>query len=184
MRINTKWHKSSKERSTKDLASVVALNGWKYSTECLINMENEGFETYSNAHRLHIVGELIIFLIQVADRLVYTQMNDEQRQKFVTALAVKLADDYADNKRDYVGIGNHKEMFITILNKRIEEYSELSFNSKSGEAQLDFLRHLANQIVKVIGDKNKQWVGQYIMEIGAPNLISQVKKTLNKTIIN
>ncbi len=164
--------RKKKERTLEEIASSLSLINWKIATKSVLELENKGYQTDSNAHRLQIIGEFLVFLIQVADRLAYEQLDDEKRQRFVTALALRMADIFADNQHDVLGEGEHRKAFIDLLNQRAEDYAELSFHN--GEAGFDFLRYFGEQVAAVMKEKN--FVSQQVMGIDGPEAIKTFKK--------
>ncbi|EDN66478.1 conserved hypothetical protein [Beggiatoa sp. PS] len=174
MRIKSRWNKRAKEQSLEEIAKAVAFINWRIATNSLLELENKGYQTHSNAHRLQILGEFLAFLLQVVDRLVYGKMEDEERQAFITTLALSMADNFADNQRDMLGEGEYKKPFIDLLNQRSEDFAELSF--KDGEAGFDFLRYFGEQVATVMEEKH--FISQQIMDIEGPNAIKTLKKGL------
>ncbi len=180
VRVKTRWHKD-KSRSVDEVAGALAFNIWKIGMQALLELENEGFMTYSNEHRLQVQAEFLAFMLQASDRLVYARLEQEARAEFVTALALHLARAFADNKRELLGAGDYQGPFIEHLNRRIEEYSELGFSGE--EPHMDFLRHFGDCVREIIGDsQNKYWVNQYVIEIAAPQAMKTLKKTLNNLL--
>ncbi len=172
MRINTRWNKRAKKQSLENIAGAVGFISWKIATNGVLELENKGYQTESNAHRLQIIGEFLAFLLQTADRLVYDLLSDEERQRFITALALHMADTFADNQRDALGEGEHRKAFIDLLNQRAEDYAELSF--RNGEAGFDFLRYFGEQVAAVMTEKH--FVSQQVMDIEGPEAIKTLKK--------
>ncbi len=174
MRIKSRWNKRAKEQSLEQIAGALGFICWRIATNALLELENKGYHTESNAHRLQIIGEFLAFLLQVADRLVYEELDDEERQRFITALALHLAKTFADNQHDMLGEGEHRKEFIDLLNQRAEDYSELSFRNQ--EAGFDFLRYFSEQVAAVMDDKH--FVSQQVMDIDGPEAIKTVKRGL------
>ncbi|MDM8569327.1 hypothetical protein QUF50_07450 [Thiotrichales bacterium HSG1] len=174
MRIKTKWNKRAKPQSIEDIAKAVGFISWQIATNSLLELENNGYENSTQTQRLQIVREFLIFLLQVADRLVYKQLDTEQRQRFITTLAIHVADTLTDN---YTDIGNLEDssVFINLLNQRAEDYSELSFNN--GEAGFDFLRYFGEQIAIIM--QNDHFVSQQIVDIEGPDAIEKLHKGID-----
>jgi hypothetical protein len=176
-RLQSKWHKE-KQRPPAEIAGALGFIIWKISTNVLLELENQGFMTYSNDHRLQVMAEILAFMVQCTDRLVYGQMTEDERQIFIVALANHLTQSFAENKTDLFGKGDYKTSFIQFLNRRADEYAELTFIEK--QPQIDFLRHFGKTVSAVIGDNsNRHWVEQFIMEIQAPDALTSMKKTLH-----
>ncbi len=88
MRIKSRWNKRAQEQSIEDIAGALGFISWKIATNGVLELENKGYQTDSNAHRLQIIREFLAFLLQVADRLAYEQLDEEERQRFIIALAL------------------------------------------------------------------------------------------------
>ncbi|RKZ71685.1 MAG: hypothetical protein DRQ57_18330 [Gammaproteobacteria bacterium] len=176
MRINSRWSKQDKERTLEDIANALSFINWKIATNGVLELENKGYQTDSNAHRLQIIGEFFAFLLQVADRLVYEKLEVEERQRFITALASRMVDIFIDNQGDTLGESKHRQTFIDLLNQRAEDYAELSF--RNGEAGFDFLRYFGEQVAACMTEKH--FVSQQVMDVEGPNAIQLFKKSMTE----
>lgn len=178
MRVKSRWNPQAKEQSLEEIAKALAFISWQIATNGVLNIENQGFQTQSNAHRLQIIGEFLAFLLQVADRLVYQNLAEEQREPFITALALRLATIYADNQRDVLGTTkqDYRKTFIDLLNQRAADYSSFSF--RHGEAGFDFLRYFGERVETLMDEK--RWISQQISDVEGPQAI----KTLTKGLQN
>lgn len=174
MHIKNRWGKQAREQSLEDIASALSFISWKIASHGVVEIENQGFTTESQAHRLEIIGEFLAFLLQVADRLSYEQMTVEERHSFVTALALQMAKTYADNQRDLRGAGEHQKVFIDLLNQRATDYADLSF--REGNAGFDFLRYFGEKIAIVMHEE--RWISEYIVDVRAPDAIKDFKRSL------
>ena len=175
LRIQSTWHKE-KHRPPEEIAGALGFIIWKIGTNSLIELENQGFMTYSTDHRLAVMAEVVAFMLPVTDRLVYGKLSEEDRQIFVIALAKHLANSMAENKTELFGAADYVTPFLEFLNKRSNEYAELTFVD---EPQVDFLRHFGKSVSAVIGDDHsRQWVEQFIMEVQTPESLTTMKKSL------
>ncbi len=172
MRIKSRWNKRAKQQTLEDIAGALGFISWNIATHGVLELENKGYKTESNAHRLQIIQEFLIFLIQVADRLAYQKMEDEKRQRFIIALAMHIADTFADNQRDILGEGEHRKAFIDLLNQKAEDYAEFTFHDD--EAGFDFLRYFGEQVATIMEEKH--FVSQQIMDVEGPAAIKTFKK--------
>ena len=107
VRIRSRWNARGKARSLEENAGALAFIEWRIAQTTLLNLENEGFQTDTQAQRLDVLEELCAFLIHVTDRLVHGQMDDQERERFIVALALKTADTYHDNRVDAEDLGRH-----------------------------------------------------------------------------
>jgi hypothetical protein len=175
VRIKTRWNDTKKERSLEEIAGALAFIEWRIAGQALLNLENEGFQTDTQQQRLEVLQELCAFLIHVTDRLVHASMADEERQRFIVALALKIADTYHDNRVDFAGRGHDfRQPFIELLNKRMADYAEFRFDD--GAPGYAFSRYLGECVTNSMGPKDRKWISDQVMEIEVPSML----KTLNK----
>jgi hypothetical protein len=175
MRIKTRWNKQAKEQSLENIAGALNMVSWKIATQSVLELENQGYQTNSNAHRLQIIGEFLAFLLQVADRLAYQQLTEEERQGLITTLASGMTNTFVDNQRDVLGQGEYRQQFIQFLNQRAEDYAELSFHHN--EAGFDFLRYFGEQVATIM-EEDKHFVSQQIMSVAGPQAITTFKQAM------
>jgi hypothetical protein len=126
-----------------------------------------------------ITGEMLIFLIQVTDRLAYDAMEEEDRQRFITAVALRAAGIVDDNMREMAGPGDYREGFIGKLNERGEAYSEFGF--AGGEPSYPFMRYLGKCMEELMGGENK-WVQDHVMEIEAPAALKTLRRAFKNLL--
>ncbi len=186
VRLHTRWHDKDRSRSLPELAATAAFHAWKIAADALLNLENEGFATASNAHRLQVLAEFLAFLLQSADRLMYErEAEEEARQTFVHAMALSLADSFAHNGNDLLGPGEHRTEFIALLNARAEEYAQTQF--AQGEAGIDFLRVLGNYVADALAASPSahapantlHWAAQHVMELEGPQCVKSLRKSMD-----
>ena len=175
MRIKTRWNDRKKQRSLEEIAGALAFTEWRIAGKALLNLENEGFQTDTQKQRLDVLQELCAFLIHVTDRLVHGAMDEEARQRFVVALALKVADTYHDNRVDIEGRGeDFRQPFIDVLNQRMADYAEFRF--EDGAPGYALTRYLGERVTDSMGPKDRKWISDQVMEIEVPAML----KTLNK----
>ncbi|MCK5876599.1 MAG: hypothetical protein KAG43_03100 [Candidatus Marithrix sp.] len=174
MRIKSKWNERAKPQSIEDIAKAVGFISWQIATNSLLELETNGYESDDQNQRLKIIREFLIFLLQIADRLVYERLDAEQRQCFITTLVIHVADTLVDNQKD-IGNSESRDIFINLFNQRAENYSELSFNN--GEAGFDFLRYFGEQIATII--QNNRFISQQVIEIEGPDAIDKLQKGMS-----
>ncbi len=177
VRIRSRWNDKGRARSLEELAGALAFIQWRIAGATLLNLENEGFQTDTQQQRLDVLEELCAFLIHVSDRLVHAQMSDEERQRFIVALALKTADTYHDNRVDAEGRGeNFRQPFIDKLNRRMAEYAEFRF--QDGEPGYAFKRYLGECVTNTMGARDRKWISDQVMEIEIPEMLKTLKKGL------
>ncbi len=177
MRIRSHWNKKGKARTIEETAGALAFIEWRIAAQTLLNLENEGFQTDTQRQRLDVLQELSAFLIHVTDRLVHGDLDEDQRQQFIVALAVKMADTYHDNRVDAEGRGqDFRPGFIDILNQRLANYAECSFND--GKPGYEFKRYLGECVTNTMGDRDRKWISDQVMDIEVPEMLKTLKKGL------
>lgn len=176
MRIKSKWHKN-KQKSTEEIAGALGFIIWRIASTTVNKMYNEGFNFSSNRQLLDVIGEFIAFLIQVADREAYERLSEEERQRFIMALASHLITTMVDNLQEELGEGDYKAAFIDTLNQRLEAYSE--FNYSDGMPSYPFLRYLGTCVDAVMGGEENKWVIEQVIEVEAPDVLKTFKKGFN-----
>jgi hypothetical protein len=175
MRIKTRWNKRAKEQSLENIASALNMTSWKIATQSVVELENKGYQTKSQAQRLQIIGEFLAFLLQVADRFAYQQLAEADRQLLITRLALGMTDTFVDNQRDLFGLGEYRNQFVQLLNQRAEDYAELSFHHD--EAGFDFLRYFGEQVAAIF-EEDKHFVSQQILDVEGPLAIQTFQQAM------
>jgi hypothetical protein len=168
LRLRSRWKQDGRERSLEDLASVGASNAWRAACNAVLNLENEGFETNSRAQRLDIIEEFAAFLLLVADRMVYGRYSDEERSRFITAMALRLADLVDENRSDAQGPADYRGPFIDKLNERTGLYAECSYSDAEGPG-FSMLCALGDRVTDVLGETNRKWAQDQVVAIDGPD---------------
>jgi len=171
VRIRSHWNKKGKARTIEETAGALAFIEWRIAAQTLLNLENEGFQTDTQRQRLDVLQ------VHVTDRLVHGDLEEDQRQQFIVALAVKMADTYHDNRVDAEGRGqDFRPGFIDILNQRLANYAECSFND--GKPGYEFKRYLGECVTNTMGDRDRKWISDQVMDIEVPEMLKTLKKGL------
>ncbi len=178
LRVNNKWSNKNKVRSVEDTGSVLSFNLWKVGGENILHLENEGFQTDTYNQRLDVIAELSAFYIHVIDRMLSAKdYTTEKRQALITALALNLAKTMHDNRRDYSENKDkdYQGMFIHLLNERMTEYANFSFD---GELDPGFQvkRRVGEYVRDVMGEKDNKWIPDQIIEIEIPDAMKAIKR--------
>ncbi len=179
IRVNTRW-RSKGPKSLADRASVVGVTIWRVAHEVGRHMEKEEFRISSDAQYTALLTELIAFLLQITDRIVYGQLNEQDRATFMNALGQHLAKTMDSNLADFLGPGDHVGPFIATLNERARDYAEFEFGD--GGPGYGFLRYLGEKAAEVMAVTDNRWVIEHIMEIEAPEAIKTVKRVIGEVL--
>jgi len=179
IRMHTKWNSGS-SKTIEDRAGVVGFNIWKIAKETWIRMEREGFLAGEDKQLAAVITEMIAFLVQVSDRLVYGQISEEERTRFVNALGKHLAHTMQTNMLDMFGPGDHASSFIRTLNARAADYAEFDFVNYY--PSYGFLRYLGEKISEAMAATDNKWVIEQVIEIEAPEAMKPIKKLVGEVL--
>ncbi len=183
MRIKSRWHKSDQPKSMPQIASAMAFIVWRVAQNALKRMRNEQYDIDPGPQYFAFLGELLIFLIQIADRIAYQRLDAAQRREFTTALAFRVAEILDDNQSELLGspqAGSYQGRFIALLNELASDYAGFEYT----DAGPDFacLRYLGNRVMETMVQKDRPWVIDQIMEIEAPEAIATVQKGMHNLL--
>ena len=176
-RLKAKWNQKNRERTPEDIASAVSSNIWLLAADGCLNLENEGFETNSQSQRLDIISEFLAFSLHLVDRMTYGELEEEERVRFINALGICLANLLYENRLDANGPGDHRGAFIELLNARMDEYSECSYDQESGPG-FSLKRIFGNQVMAVMGEKDRKWIPDYVIDMEAPKVVKGLNRVM------
>lgn len=179
-RIRTKFHNKQKSQSVETIAGVMGMNIWKLAAGTANKMYNDGFNFKSNSQLIDVIGECIIFLLQLADRIAYDELSAEQRGRFTQALAAHLIHTMVENQVVELGAGDYQGAFVEKLNQRLDGYSE--FNVVQGNPSYQMLRYFATSVDAVMGGEDNKWVLETVIEVEAPAVIKPLKEGMAKLL--
>jgi hypothetical protein len=176
VRIKSKWNLKDRERTLAETGGAMAFILWRIAQQGVLNLENEGFQTDTNSQRLDVMGEFLGFLVHVADRMTAARLEQDERQEFITSLAMHLANNMQENRTDAEGKGEYREPLVNLLNERAADYSEFSFSDN--EPGYAFRRCFGDCVRAVMGEKDKQWITDQVMDIEAPAALIPLNKAV------
>jgi hypothetical protein len=143
-------------------------------------MGKEGFQFSRPEQIAATFTELLAFLIQVSDRLVYGKLSEEDRTRFITALGKQLAQTMEANQAEVFGPGDHVTPFINTLNARFQDYAEFDYTSAG--PSYHFLRYLGEKVSQALAPGDNRWVVEHVMEIEAPEALKLVKRLVHEVL--
>jgi len=163
LRIKSHWWHEKPARSVPEIAGALAFIAWRLAVEKAINLHCERFVYEDDRQRLAVIQEYLVFLIQIADRLAYDSMSEDDRWSLITTLVAKVIEHVQDNGRDLFGPGDYGHPFITLLNRRSDEYARLHCDDEG--PSYPFLRHLGYEIQCVMSKREEnRWVIDQVMD--------------------
>ena len=158
-----------------ELASVIAMLGWKLSQEAIRRMRAAQFDIDIGRQYFDFVCEYLAFLLHAADRLAHRALAADQRVAFTTALALKLAEVVEDNRDMLMAEpepGRCRSHFIDLANLRGADYADFAYDEKEGP-DFGFRRFFGSRLLEIVPEKDHSWVIDQIMEIEAPEAIKR-----------
>lgn len=191
IRIKRHWFQEARFRPPDEQASVVAVAIWKSATHGLQRLRKAKFSVDVGDPFIHVLGEFVVFLTTVADRLAYLHgpvaIDDESsgdgasgnwRQQFTTAMAMRLANIYQENLDQLMGpsadVDGHATAFVDLLNRRMAEYADFDYGVIGPD--FAFLRYFGHCIEQTMTDPDdRRWVLDQIMNSQAPEAIESVE---------
>jgi hypothetical protein len=179
-RIRTKFHNKQKSQSVETIAGAMGMNIWKLASGTANKMYSDGFNFKNNAQLLDVIGEFVVFLLQLADRIAYDQLPAEGRGRFTQALAAHLIQTMVDNQIEELGAGDYQGPFVEKLNQRLDNYSE--FDAVGGNPSYQMLRYFATSVDAVMGGEDNKWVLETVIEVEAPAMIKPLKEGMEKLL--
>jgi hypothetical protein len=179
-RIRTKFHNKSKPKSVETIAGAMGMNIWKLASGSANKMYSDGFNFKNNSQLLDVVGEFGIFLVQLADRIAYEELSQEERIRFTQALAGHLIQTMIDNQVEELGPGDYQAAFVEKLNERLDGYSE--FGMVDGNPSYQMLRYFGTSVDAVMGGEDNKWVIETVIEVESPAVIKPLKEGMAKLL--
>ena len=180
IRIRSSFHKAGRERTLTELASVIAMLGWKLSQDAIRRMREAQFDIDIGRQYFDFVCEYLAFLLHAADRIAYRSLTADRRREFTTALALRLAEAVEDNRDMLIADaepGRCRRHFIELANLRGGEYADFTYDAKEGP-DFGFRRFFGSRLLEIVPEKDHAWVIDQIMEIEAPEAVKALERTL------
>jgi len=177
VRVKSKWNLSDRERSLSETGGALAFILWRIAQQGTLNLENEGFQTDTNAQRLDIITEFLAFLLHLVDRMTAGRFTLAQRQEFISSTARSLADTMQENRTDAQGKGEYRQPLIDRLNERAGDYAGFAFSDN--EPGFAFRRYFGENVRAVMGERDNKWITDQVMDIEVPEALKPLKKALS-----
>lgn len=177
MRVKSKWNVKDKTHTVEEIGAALAFIAWRIAQNSVLDLENNDFQTDTQQQRIDIIAEYLAFTIHMIDRMTIDKFDDDQRMRFMTELAQKSAKNYYDNMKEFAGPGEYRQQFIDLLNRRIEDYAEFKYDDTDGPS-FPMRRFFGNLIAERMGEKNKRWVADQIIDVEVPNLMDELNKAV------
>jgi hypothetical protein len=179
IRVKTIWFKKDGERSPEEIAGAVATTVWRVADKAVDNLGRENYDIITPARGFKLIAEFVAFLVHYCDRMAYAELTPERRTAVLQAMSTRLGEVMEENIISVVGPDasrNFKAEFIDFLNRRFNDYAEFEFPDEE-KASFPALRFLGLQIREEMGDNDKTWIMDQIMDIEMPEMMGTVRKS-------
>ncbi len=179
VKVRTIWFKKDGERTADEIASAVASTTWRVADKAVDNLGRENYDIITPARGFKLIAEFVAFLAHYCDRMAYATLSPERRITVLQAVSNRLGEVMQENIIEMVGTDatrNYKAEFIDFLNRRFNDYAEFEFPDDE-KASFPALRFLSLQIREEMGDDDKTWIMDQIMDIEMPEMMGTVRKS-------
>lgn len=180
MRIKSHWHKTDKPKEIKEVAGAMAFIIWRVAQNTLKRLREDKFEIEAGPRYFAVTAEFLIFLIQIADRIAYLQLDGAARAEFTPALALRVAETLEENLL-HLGDGaegqDYRRQFISLLNERAADYADFGYTESGPDYA--FRRYLGTCIMEFMGQRDKPWIMDQVIEIETPEAVATVQKGMH-----
>jgi hypothetical protein len=178
IRVKSNWFKGDRHKTPQEIAVALAYTLWRISDNTLKNVRKADFDIAIGNQYFAFLSEFLIFLVQVADRIVYLQLNEQDRYDFTSALVNRIAEHQAENQTEWLGgsLREYKNNFVDRLNQRAGEYADFPYSGV--EESFSFVLYLGQCMREVMDEKDKTWVVDQIMAIEVPEAVSMLEKAM------
>jgi hypothetical protein len=178
IRVKSSWFKGDRKKTPQEIAGALAFIIWRISDNTLKNVRKADFDIAIGDQYFAFLSEFLIFLVMIADRIVYTQLSVEDRNEFTGALANRVAEHMGENQSEWLGksVREYKDVFIAQLNQRAGEYADYHYTGV--ETSFSFILYLGQCMREVMDEKDKTWVVDQIMAIEVPEAVAMLEKAM------
>ncbi len=181
-RTKSKWFARDKPRDATSIASAVAFTSWRLTLETIKRMRSARFTIDADARYFAFVREFLVFLIQLADRMVAPRCDLATRTEFLTVLCHRLGDLLGENQADLLG-GDAvaiRRAFIDLVNARAEDYATFGFDENGPD--FAFSRYCAHQLLAEADDADRAWLVDQIVSIEAPAAVDTLRPLVENLV--
>lgn len=184
IRVKSNWFKGDRKKTPQEIAGALAFTIWRISDNTLKNVRKADFDIAIGDQYFAFLTEFLIFLVQVADRIVYTQLSEQDRFDFTSTLVNRVAEHLAENQGEWLGgsVREYKDSFVDHLNQRAGEYAD--FHYTGVETSFSFILYLGQCMRGVMDEKDKTWVVDQIMAIEVPEAVAMLEKAMTQLFGN
>lgn len=181
IRIKSQWFRDGPAKTPQQNASAMAFITWRVTQNMLKQMRSASFDIEIGAQYFGFTREVLVFLIQVIDRLAHERMDATMRTEFMTALVLRVAEILQENEDRLMGAPapgqpSHYDRFVDLFNELADHYAEFGFDGT--DPDFAFVRYLGHRIEAIMSQKDQRWVVDQVMASEVPDALEMVKRGL------
>lgn len=181
IRIKSQWFRDGPAKTPQQNASAIAFITWRVTQNMLKQMRSASFDIEIGAQYFAFTCEVLVFLIQVIDRLASERMDAPLRSEFMTALVLRVAEILQENEDRLmgsppVGQASHYDRFVDLFNELADHYADFGFDANGPD--FAFVRYLGHRIEALMAQKDQRWVVDQVMASEVPDALDMIKRGL------
>lgn len=181
IRIKSQWFSGGATKTPQQTASAMAFITWRVAQNVLKQMRSASFDIEIGAQYFAFTHEVLVFLIQVLDRMADERMDAAQRAEFMTALVQRVAEILQENEDGLMGVppagqASHYAQFIDLFNELADHYADFGFDAQGPD--FAFVRYLGHRIEALMPQKDQRWVVDQIMASEVPDALDMLKRSM------
>ena len=179
MRLRIRNSFKNRDNTTLDeKANILAYNIWQIALAGAKNLHEEDYHYDDDSQRVGVIREYLVFLVHVADRMVFERLSDEDRASFVNELAQFTAKQIQRNTEEIAGPGEYQQAYLDTINARFSEYARGSF--EAGQPGYSLLRTFGENVRQIMGDdQTNKWTIDQIMDVDGLMMTEKMSASLN-----
>jgi hypothetical protein len=179
LRIKNQWFQTGAPKSAQQNASAMAFIVWRVAQNMLKQMREAKFDIDVGPQYFAFMREVLVFLIQVVDRMAFERMSGEERVAFTTAMVVRVAEILEESELEWLappapGEESRRNQFIDLCNEQSDAYAEFGHGPQGPD--FGFVRYLGHRIEIIMPNKDQRWVIDQVMAIEAPEALEMVRR--------
>jgi len=181
-RTKSKWFARDRPRDPASIAGAVAFTSFRLALESIKRMRTAHFSIEADARYFVFLREFLVFLIQVADRLVAPRCDLATRTQFLTVLCHRLGTLLGENQADLLG-GDATAIrhgFIDLVNERADAYATFGFGASGPD--FAFSRYCAHQLLAEADASDRAWLVDQIVSIEAPAAVETLRPLVDNLV--
>jgi hypothetical protein len=181
MRVKSHWFKPGTPKTPQQTASALAFIVWRVAQNMLKQMRAAQFDIDVGPQYFAFMREVLVFLIQVVDRMAFERMPEAARIEFTTALVRRVAEILEDSENDLLGVppdgeDSHRAQFIELFNVLSDDYAYFGYGADGPD--FAFTRYLGSRVSALMLRKDKTWALDQIMAIEAPEAVATLQSAM------